>query len=79
VHQSDAFVQPSLRARKGHANSDSFVKKWRGPAKLCHLLSQIIMISMGLTVMLEQMFHQMRANLTAMQFMSGASGAASAD
>src|SRR6516165_6358070 len=22
--QSDAFVQPSLRARKGHANSDSF-------------------------------------------------------
>src|SRR5215472_732350 len=23
--QSDAFVQPSLRARKGHANSDSFL------------------------------------------------------
>jgi Transposase zinc-binding domain len=30
VHQSDAFVQPSLRARKGHANSDSFYPRQRG-------------------------------------------------
>src|SRR5215467_11266200 len=28
--QSDAFVQPSLRARQGHANSDSFRRHLAG-------------------------------------------------
>src|SRR6516162_1524319 len=31
--QSDAFVQPSLRARKGHANSDSFFNRACAPAR----------------------------------------------